>query len=79
MKFIYKKMSYWTRGVHGYGINEYFSSKNIGDMGCLSGECDETDFDICFLEGTGLYHYDDVNLFWFDCAGGPEIIDKDGE
>ena len=28
------KRRYWTRGVHGHG--NYYRSKNIGDMGCIS-------------------------------------------
>ena len=27
-----KMRLYWPRGFHGYGINDYFSSKNIGDV-----------------------------------------------
>ena len=37
-----KKRRYWPRGIHGYEINEYFSTKNIGDVGCLSGEWNKT-------------------------------------
>ena len=32
-----KNRHYLPRGVHGDGINEYFRSKNIGDVECLSG------------------------------------------
>ena len=32
-----KNICYWPMGVHRDGINEYWSTKNIGDMGCLSG------------------------------------------
>ena len=46
-----KKRRYWPRGVHRDVINKYFSSKNIGDMGCLSGEWYETKFNIFALKG----------------------------
>ena len=39
-----KRRRYWPMGVHGDAINEYFRSKTIGDVGCLTGEWDETDF-----------------------------------
>ena len=39
-----KKRRYWPKGFHGDAINEYFMSKIIGDVGCLSGEWDETEF-----------------------------------
>ena len=38
-----KKMCCWTRVAHEDKIDEYFSTNNIGDVGCLSGEWDETD------------------------------------
>ena len=46
-----KKRRVWPTGVNGDVINEYFSSKNIGDFGCLSGEWVETKYNI-FFEGT---------------------------
>ena len=39
-----KKRRYWSRRVHGKGINNYFRSKNIGYVEYLSGEWDETKF-----------------------------------
>ena len=45
-KCIEKKRRYWPRGVRGDDINNYFRSKNSGDVGCLSGELDETEFNI---------------------------------
>ena len=45
-----KKRRYWPRGIHGDEINEYFSTKNIGDVGCLSGEWDETEFNIFVMK-----------------------------
>ena len=45
-----KKRCYWPRGVYGDAINDYFRSKNIGDVGYLSGEWDETEFNIYFLK-----------------------------
>ena len=32
-----KKRRYWPRYVHVDGINEYFRSKRIGNVGCISG------------------------------------------
>ena len=32
----------------------------------------------CF-KGALLKYYDDVNLFGFDCDGGSEVREKDGE
>ena len=43
-------MRYWPRRVHRDGIKNYLRSKNIGDMGCLIGEWDETYFN-GFLKG----------------------------
>ena len=40
------KRHYWTRGVHGDGINKYYSSKHIGDMVCISDGWDDTEFNI---------------------------------
>ena len=37
-------------GVHGYIINNYFSTKMIGDVGYLSGEWDDTYFDIFVMK-----------------------------
>ena len=45
-----KKRYYWPRGVHRDGINECFRSKNVGDVGCLSGEWDETEFNVFVLK-----------------------------
>ena len=39
-----KKRLYWTRGVYGNSINDYFRSKYIGNVGCLSGEWYKTEF-----------------------------------
>ena len=41
-----KQRCFWPREDHGDGIDEYFSTENIGDMGCLRGEWDETEFNI---------------------------------
>ena len=43
-----KKRRYWTRWVRGNGTDEYFRLKTIGDVVCLSGECDDTEFNISF-------------------------------
>ena len=43
-----KKRRYWPRKVHGDGINDYFRSKNIGGVGCISGEWDKIEFNIYF-------------------------------
>ena len=43
-------MRYWPRGVYGCAINDYFRSENIGDVGYLSGEWDETEFNLYFLK-----------------------------
>ena len=45
-----KMRLYWPRGFHGYGINDYFSSKNIGDVVCISGEWDDTEFNFVLKE-----------------------------
>ena len=45
-----KKRRYWSRGVYGYPINDYFRLKHIGDVGCLSGEWYKTDFNIFILK-----------------------------
>ena len=45
-----KKRRYWPRGVYVYAINDYFRSKNIGNVGCLSGEWDEIESDIFVLK-----------------------------
>ena len=37
-------------GVHGYIINNDFSTKMIGDVGYLSGEWDNTYFDIFVMK-----------------------------
>ena len=37
-------------GVHGYIINNYFNTKMIGDVGYLSGEWDDTYFDIFVMK-----------------------------
>ena len=41
-----KKRLYWSRGVHGDRINDYFSLNKIGGMGCLSGNWDKTEVNI---------------------------------
>ena len=43
-KRIDKKICYWPRGVHVYRINEYYSSKNIDAVVCLSGEWGDMEF-----------------------------------
>ena len=43
-------MRYWPRGVYGYAINNYVRSKNIGDVGCLSGEWEKTELNIFVLK-----------------------------
>ena len=45
-----KKRQYWPNGVHGYSINDYFRSKNIGDIGRLSGELDKKEFNVFVLK-----------------------------
>ena len=42
--FIDKNRRYFYKGVHGDDINEYSRSKHIGDVRCLSGEWDDTEF-----------------------------------
>ena len=37
-------------GVHGYIINNDFSTKMVGDVGYLSGEWDDTYFDIFVMK-----------------------------
>ena len=44
------------RGVYGDVIDNYFCSKHIVDIGCLSGEWDETDFNLFVLK------YPDYNI-----------------
>ena len=44
-----KKRRYWPRGVSGDAINDYFRSKYTGGLGCLSGEWDDTEFNIFVL------------------------------
>ena len=41
-----KKRRYCTKVIHGDSINEYFVSKHIGGVGCLSGGWYETDFNV---------------------------------
>ena len=41
---------YWPRGVYRYTINDYFRSKNNGHVGCISGEWDDTEFNIFVLK-----------------------------
>ena len=55
-KCIDKKRHYWPRGVYGDVIDDYFGSKHTVDMGCLSGEWDETDFNVFVLK------YPDYNI-----------------
>ena len=45
-----KNRRYWHRGVYGYAINNYVRSKNIGDVGCLSGEWEKTELNIFVLK-----------------------------
>ena len=45
-----KQRRYWPREVYGYYVNDYFRSKNIGDLGSLSGEQDKTEFKISVLK-----------------------------
>ena len=45
-----KKRRYWPRGFHREGINDYFRSKNIGNVGCLSSEWDNTEFNVFVLK-----------------------------
>ena len=47
-----KKRRYCPRGVHGDGINEYFSTKNIGDVVYINVEWDETEFNIFVMKET---------------------------
>ena len=39
-----KKRRYWPRAVNDDVINNYFKSKYIGVVGCMSDECYETEF-----------------------------------
>ena len=45
-----KKRRFWPREVHGDGINDYFRSKNIDDVGCPSGEWNEKEFNTFVLK-----------------------------
>ena len=45
-----KNRRYWPKGFHRDGINNGIRSKNIGDMGCIIGEWDETEFDVFILK-----------------------------
>ena len=59
-------------------MNEYFSTKNIGNVVCISGEW--YGMGLNFLnEGTWLYYNDDVNIISFDYSGGSEGGNMDGE
>ena len=49
-KCIDKKRRYWPRGVYVDAINDYFGSKNIGNVGCLSDEWDDTEYNIFVLK-----------------------------
>ena len=49
-KCIDKNRWYWPKGFHGDIINNYFRSNNIVDVGCLSGEWDETEFNVFSLK-----------------------------
>ena len=44
-----KKRNYWPIGINRYFINGYFRSKHTGDVGCISGKWDETEFNIFIL------------------------------
>ena len=73
-----KKRRYWPRGVYVYAINDYFRSKNIGNVGCLSGEWNETEFDIFALKGP------DYNITMMSTFSGLTVPEgqkeeKDGE
>ena len=39
-----KKRCYFRREIRGDGTNEYFGTKNVGGVGCISGEWDNTEF-----------------------------------
>ena len=39
-----KKRRYWPMGINLDAINDYYRSKHIGDVGYLSGECDNTEY-----------------------------------
>ena len=45
-----KMRRYWPRGVYGDGVYDCSSTKNIGDVGCLSGEWNETEFNIFVMK-----------------------------
>ena len=63
------KRRYWTRGVHGDAINKYYRSKNIGDMGCISDEWDDTEFNIFDLKE---YSY---NIMMMSTFSGLTVMD----
>ena len=52
VRALIKKRLYWPRGVHVDIINEYFSLKKIGGVGCLRDEWDNTQVNIFYYEGT---------------------------
>ena len=58
-----KKRCYWSMGVYGYTIDDYFRSKYIGDVGYLSGEWEETEFNIFVLKDTD-YNIMMMSNFW---------------
>ena len=65
-----KKRHFWPRGVHGDGTNEYFSIKNINDVGCISGDWTETEFIFFFMQET------DYNIMLVSTLSGltvPEV------
>ena len=74
-----KKRLYWTRGFHWDETNDSFRAKNIGDLGCISGEWDDTEFNIFVLKDPGYNIIIMSKTIGFGCAGGSEVREKDGE
>ena len=60
-------------GVHGYIINNYFSTKMIGDVGYLSGEWDDTYFDIFVMKEP------DYNIMVMSTISGLTVVEGNKE
>ena len=55
------------------------SSKKIGVVGCISGAWDETEFNVFVLKEPNHNIMMMSTFSGFDCAGGSEGREKDGE